>query len=254
MGNPTSAASSAAVYAPRGSSSSLGMVCLPSDSSTIAAGGGPSGPWICSPNWRIADCAAAIASPVAVALCRIAPSRARATVAWSVVGITGVCARPAKVTSPTLRSSGSESMNSRPACFAVDKRSGWTSVADIDKDTSTTSMIVARLRATFVSAIGPAKAMASTASAASSAATGKCRSHGRSRPETSATMEKLPKAKDRRRRRWSTYTYAAAASTGTSRASSQPGWANAPVIGHLPAPAPSGGRSPSPSRGPCAAR
>jgi hypothetical protein len=78
-------------------------------------------------------------------------------------------------------------------------------VACIERDTSITSTTVARLRGTRASAIGPASAMVSTASAPISAAAGTCRGQpGRFGATRSSSSRLVNRTVSRRRLRSST--------------------------------------------------
>jgi hypothetical protein len=91
-----------------------------------------------------------------------------------VTGGTATVADPLKCTRPTLNRSGSPSTNARAACCTASKRLGSTSVACIDVDTSSATMIVARSLGTSTSVEGRAKPRTSSASVAQNAAAGTC--------------------------------------------------------------------------------
>ncbi len=89
-------------------------------------------------------------SPMAVVGASSRLSIARLTAPRSVVGGTTTSAVAAKVTSATLKRSGSSVVNSLAAAWAAAKRVGSTSVAIIERDTSIAMTMVARSRGTFV--------------------------------------------------------------------------------------------------------
>ncbi len=161
IGVPAFLASSAASKALR-----VPTVSLPSVISTMRAGGGPSAPPTTLPNESIDAIAATSASPVAVDWASFSPSIDCVTAARSVVGATSTVAEPAKEISPRLMPGVRPSANDLAATCAASRRDGFTSVAFIDSDTSTTSITVARLRGTRCSDVGPASATVSNASAA----------------------------------------------------------------------------------------
>ncbi len=192
---------------PRGSlsPSGPGTVWVPSESSTIRAGGGPcaSGAPASERENVSIDCRAVnTASPVAVdsASCRL--STARLTEVRSVVGDTSTAAVPANDTRPRFTPGVSWSANDFAAACAAASRVGETSLAFIDSDTSITSMTVARLRGTFAIACGPASATVSTASAAIIAIAGTWRSRpGRFGATVSSNARFVNRTTSRRRRR-----------------------------------------------------
>lgn len=206
MGTPWSLAARAAVNAPRGDSRSGGTVSLPSDSSTMRAGGGPSPPPITAPVVAIACRAVKMPSPVAVRGSGTSLSMARFTCSWSVVGATNRVAPEENLTSPRLIPPVSMSAKCLPACRAASIRLGATSVAAIDSETSMTSMTTARLRGPRTSWVGPAMAVVSRASAATSRAAGRCRHRRGLRPAaTCSNSAVLAKRSTRRARaRWMT--------------------------------------------------
>jgi hypothetical protein len=73
----------------------------------------------------------------------------------------------------------SSSANRFPASLAAANRFGATSVATIDSETSITSITTARLRGTRTSCVGPAIAVVSSASEATSNAAGRWRQRRR---------------------------------------------------------------------------
>jgi hypothetical protein len=93
----------------------------------------------------------------------------------SVVGATCRLVPPAKVTRPTLNSSGSPRTNSRAASSAACSRLGSTSVARIDAEASTATITVARSRGTCTSSAGRAKPATSGTSIARNRPAGRCR-------------------------------------------------------------------------------
>src|SRR4051795_6314430 len=121
------------------------LVDLPSESSTIAAGGGCP---LRSPDdaglVRRAVMEVAIASPLAVPPldCILAMA---SSAAWrSVVGVASTVGVWLKAITPTFTRLGTLARNARAACFAATRRLGATSVAVIDPETSVASMIDAR--------------------------------------------------------------------------------------------------------------
>src|SRR6202011_2385080 len=95
IGTPRSFAARAAVYAPRGLFGFPGLFSLPSDSSTMRAGGGVALLLRTAATVAIDSCALKRASPIAVELSGRRLSRA-AMVAWCcVVGDTSTLAVPA---------------------------------------------------------------------------------------------------------------------------------------------------------------
>ena len=112
----------------------------------MRAGGGVSPPPITAPTVAIDDSAVKMASPVAVrsATCRL--SMARLLASRFVVGETITVAVPAKAITPRLMPGVSSSTNFLEASWAALSRSGSTSVAFIDCDTSMVSITTARLR------------------------------------------------------------------------------------------------------------
>ena len=99
-------------------------------------------------------------------------------------------ARP-NLTSPRLIRSGSRSANSSAAAARPRCRSGSTSVACIDSDTSIASITVARSRGTRTPAVGLATPSDSTVSATSSSAKVRCRRQPGRRGATLASSSTL---------------------------------------------------------------
>ncbi|CAB4915360.1 unannotated protein [freshwater metagenome] len=146
---------SAAIADATASSGSAPTVLNPSDSSTTRAGGAAS-PASCSVEVKfwIAVSDVRIASPIAVASSSCRLSMATLTDSRSVVGGTSVVARPENDTRPRLICAGRMSTNSLAAVFIASNRLGSTSVACIDRDTSSASTTVARSRGTRTSVEG----------------------------------------------------------------------------------------------------
>jgi hypothetical protein len=84
-------------------------------------------------------------------------------------------ARVANVTTPTRKESGIWSRKRRAASWAAWSRDGFTSVAVIERETSTTSITVASSRATDSVACGRATPTSSATTATSRTAAGRCR-------------------------------------------------------------------------------
>src|SRR3954452_18284129 len=119
------------------------LVDLPSESSTIAAGGG----WpLLSPEdaagvVRSAVTEVAIASPLAVPpLAFIFAIASRAT-SRAVVGVASTVGVLLNAMTPTITFFGTLSRHARPACLAATRRFGVTSVAVMEPETSVASMI-----------------------------------------------------------------------------------------------------------------
>ncbi len=149
---------------------------MPSVIITIRAGTGwlSVAPSVLEKFWMVCN-AEMIASPVAVRSSSFSPEMASSTGCRSVVGETSTVAMPAKEISPRLTPGVSSLTNSLAASLAAVSRSGATSVDSMDSETSMASMTVARLRGTFVLAVGPASATTSSNSAAVITANGTCR-------------------------------------------------------------------------------
>ncbi len=77
-------------------------------------------------------------------------SMARSTAPRSVVGGTTTWAVAAKLTSATLKRSGSSRVNCTAASWAARSRLGFTSVATMERETSMAITTVARSRGTSV--------------------------------------------------------------------------------------------------------
>ena len=120
-------------------------------------------------------------------------STADRTAAWSWVGATTTDADLEKVTSPTLKRSGSRSTKAPAACLAASIRLGATSVACIELETSTATITVARSRGTCTSAVGFAKPTTSRPSMARNAAAGACRRQPGRRGATLSSRARLVK-------------------------------------------------------------
>ncbi len=104
---------------------------------------------------RIASREVSIASPTAVAPSGTRPSMLRFSAARSVVGETSRLAWPEKLTRPTWYWRGTSSAKVSAASCAARSRYGLTSVAAMEPETSTTSMIVARSRGLVAVGLGP---------------------------------------------------------------------------------------------------
>ena len=173
------------------------------------------------------DCSAAkIASPVAVDSLSFSEAMARFTGSRSAVGETSTAAVPANATRPRFTPGVSWSANWVAAAWAAANRFGCTSVACMDSDTSMTSTTVARLRGTLASAIGPASATVSTASAAIIAAAGRCRYQPGRRGATRSSSSRLVNAMVSRRRRRSSSRYPTINAATATNSSSHQGYAN----------------------------
>ena len=158
--------------APRGLLGLDGLVSLPSENSTIRAGGGSSPPPITAPTVEIACSAERIASPVAVRSDTCILSMASFVASWLVVGELSIVGLAANEISPRLTPGVSSSANFFAASCAAFIRVGATSVAFIDVDTSITSMTTARLRGILRSSDGPAIAMVKNTSASATSTAG----------------------------------------------------------------------------------
>ncbi len=176
-------------------------VCAPSESSRIEASERPFSSLIGPP--------AAPPSPFAPAALR-ASSTARASPspravpnpgpstaipcsrrARSTVGDTTTCASSEKDTTPTRSDFGARSRNERIAFLAAASRVGFTSVARIEPDVSTTRTTLARSFGDLTVIVGRANAMQSAASDARRSAAGTWRRHARRRPATPASTSRF---------------------------------------------------------------
>jgi hypothetical protein len=122
-----------------------------------------------------ASMATSSAAPVAVAPSATWPSTMRRASSWSALGACTASGVSEKATAPTRTWLGSWLRNVRAARWAADRRSGSTSVADIEREWSVTSMIDARSTGTATVFCGLASASTSAASAASASAAGRWR-------------------------------------------------------------------------------
>lgn len=124
---------------------------------------------------EIARRAAKMPSPVAVPSSTVRWSRAVMVAWWSGVGDTRRLVLPENVTSPRFTPGVSFFENSLAASFAAASRLGETSSACMDRETSITSMITARLRGVLISCVGAARATVRNSSAATENTMGRCR-------------------------------------------------------------------------------
>ena len=113
-------------------------------------------------------------------------STAALTSPRSVVGSTTVFVCEEKPTKPTSSLPGTRSRNLCAADCAAARRDGWTSVADIEPDSSVTSTTEARSTAAAWVACGLANPQASATAAAASSAAGSARRSGGRRPTARA--------------------------------------------------------------------
>ena len=143
------------------------------------------------------------ASPIAVLSASDRVWSRAMTAAWSVVGSARTAVVPEKVTTPTLKVSGSPSTNVAAAARAASSRFGATSVASIERETSIATMTVARSWGTRMSISGRAVATARVTRARTKAAAGACRRHpGRSGATESSIGREAKRTAYRCRRRW----------------------------------------------------
>ena len=160
-------------------------VFVPSESSTTRAGGGscPTSPG----TERSASREVKTASPMAVLSDSCRAPIAACTEEWSWVGGTTTAATPLKDTSPTLNRSGRPWTNSTAEARAAVIRSGLTSCARMEIETSRATTTVARSRGTSTSPVGRAKAVVSATSDSSSRAAGTCLFHAAERGTSPAS-------------------------------------------------------------------
>src|SRR6266545_2737347 len=206
-------------------------VLAPSDSSTMRAGGGSVS--ACWSKLAIASSELKTASPMAVAgpVCRL--RMPLSTVWWSVVGATSTEAEPSKATRPTLNLAGRRSTKATAPCLAASSRLGSTSVADIELETSSAIMTVARSLGTLAWAAGRANASTSTPSITRNTAAGRCRRQPGPRGATLSSRAMLLKRTPYRLRRRSSATTYRPASPATA-ASSQSRSGAKKLKRHLP--------------------
>ena len=113
-------------------------------------------------------------------------SRARST-----VGDTTTCGSSENETTPTRSEAGARSRKERIAFFAAARRVGFTSVARIEPDVSTTRTTLARSFGALTVMVGRAKATQSAASEARSSAAGTWRRQARRLPATPASTSRF---------------------------------------------------------------
>jgi hypothetical protein len=175
-------------------------VCAPSESSRIEASERP----LSSLSWppfppsafgpaalRASSTALASASPSAVPNPGPSTSMPCESRARSIVGGTTTCGSSENETTPTRSDFGARSRNERIAFFAAASRVGFTSVARIEPEVSTTRTTLARSFGAFTVMVGRASATQSAASDASISAAGTCLRHARRRPATAASTSRF---------------------------------------------------------------
>lgn len=164
------------------------------------------------------------AAPIAVPRPVASGSSAASRRSPSVVGGTTSAAEPEKTTSPIRVPAGWSPMNERTAACAAASRLGETSVAHIERDTSSARMIDVRDWGTETDAVAGPPPGHTSSTAPSMRATGMCGRHRDRGGRAALTSETLGWATAYLRRRRSCHTYAAASASGSSsrgRASGQ---------------------------------
>ena len=194
----------------------------PSEISTIARGGACA-PSACGCPTRTES---ATASPMAVPSPGLSVSSEVVTSARSCVGATPTAARVANDTTPTRNFSGTSSRNVFAATRAASRRVGSTSVAFIDRDTSSASTIVASSRGTLTVAWGRATPTIMNTSATSSVSGGRYRKRPGLRSTTFGSRSGLPNSACEATRRRSRSTYSATITGRTASAARARGQSN----------------------------
>lgn len=145
-------------------------------------------------------------SPIAVRVASVRFSSASIAGCRSCDGGAATVVWPAKVTTPTSKPSGRPSTKRTAAREAASSRLGSTSVASIDRETSTATTTVARSRGTRTSASGRPAARASSTKDSSSSEAGRWRRQRgrRGTSRSSIGSEAKRTAYALRRRCWTT--------------------------------------------------
>jgi hypothetical protein len=178
------------------------LVDLPSESSTIAAGGGCSSALPCDFGLlRRAVTPVAIASPLAVPPLGVIFAIASRASSRSVDGDARIVGVWLNAITPTFTRAGTLSRNARAACLAATSRLGFTSVACIEPETSVASRIDARSIGSAIVRCGRAAAAISTIIASRNARIGRCRRQRGRRGATDGCMRASANASAARRRR-----------------------------------------------------